>query len=67
MWRRSSLTRDRRVGRGVDAARDPDVDLAQRDLVGDGDHRLQAGAARLLEVVGGRLGRQLGAEHGTRA
>ena len=64
MWRRSSLTRDRRVGRGVHAARDPRVDLPQRDLVGDRDHGLQPGPARLLDVVGRRLGREPGAEHG---
>ena len=61
------VDRDRRVRGGVHAARDPDVDLPQRDLVGDRDHGLQARPARLLEVVGGRLGRQLGAEHATRA
>ena len=58
------VDRDRRVRGGVDAARDPDVDLAERDLVGDRDHGLQARPARLLEVVGGRLGRELRAEHG---
>ena len=44
-------------------ARDPCVDLPERDLVGDQHHRLQARAAGLLDVVGGRLGRQARAEH----
>ena len=54
---------DRRVGGGVGAAGDAGVDLAEGDLVGDEDRRLQAGAAGLLDVVGGRLGREPGAEH----
>ncbi len=54
---------DRRVGGGVGAAGDAGVDLAEGDLVGDEDRRLEAGAAGLLHVVGGRLGRQAGAEH----
>ena len=58
------VDRDRGVGGRVDPARDPDVDLAQRDLVGDRDHGLQARPARLLDVVGGRLGRELGAQDG---
>ena len=37
--------------------------LAEGDLVGDEDRRLEAGAARLADVVGGRLGRELRAEH----
>ena len=41
----------------------PDVDLAERDLVGDLDRRLQPGAAGLLDVVGGRLGCEPRAEH----
>ena len=55
---------DRRVRGGVHAARDPGVDLPQRDLVRDRDRRLQAGTAGLLDVVGRCLGRELGAEHG---
>ena len=54
---------DRRVGGGVGAAGDAGVDLAEGDLVGDEDRRLEAGAAGLLDVVGGRLGREPGAEH----
>ena len=55
--------RDRRVGRGVGAARDAVLDLAESDLVGDLDDRLETGAARLLEVDRGGLGREPGAEH----
>ena len=47
----SSLTRERRVGGGVDAAGDAHVELTEGDLVGDQDRRLQAGAAGLLDVV----------------
>ena len=54
---------DRGVGGGVGATGDADVDLTQGDLVGDLDGGLQAGAAGLLDVGGGGLGRQLGAEH----
>ena len=54
---------DRRVGGGVGAAGDAGVDLAEGDLVGDQDRRLQAGAAGLLDVVGGGLGGEAGAEH----
>ena len=61
--RRSSLSAERRVGGGVDAAGDAGLDLAERDLVGDEDRRLEAGAARLLDVVRGRLGREAAAEH----
>ena len=53
----------RRIGGGVHAAGDPGLDLAERDLVGDQHDRLQAGAARLLDVVGGRLGARRVAEH----
>ena len=52
-----------RVRGGVGATGDAGVDLAERDLVGDVDRRLQTGAARLLQVAGRGLGRQLGAEH----
>ena len=54
---------DGSVGGRVGAAGDADVDLAERDLVGDLDGRLEAGAAGLLDVGGGRLGREPGAEH----
>ena len=54
---------DRRVGSGVGAAGDAGVDLAEGDLVGDQDRRLQPGAAGLLDVVGGRLGGEPRAEH----
>ncbi|MNQ70730.1 hypothetical protein D3C85_853740 [compost metagenome] len=43
---------DRRVRGGVHPARDPDLDLAQGDLVGDENGRLQPGAAGLLHVIG---------------
>src|SRR3712207_7348961 len=39
-------------------------DPAERDLVRDLDGRLQAGAAGLLDVGGGRLGGEPGAEDG---
>ena len=55
--------RDRRVGGGVGAAGDARVDDAERDLVGHLDRRLQPGAAGLLDVGGGGLGREPGAEH----
>ncbi len=55
---------DRRVRGRVDAAADARVDLAERDLVRDQVDRLQAGAARLLDVVRGRLRREAAAEHG---
>ena len=55
---------DRRVARRVDAAGDPGLDLAERDLVGDVDRRLESGAAGLLDVVGGGVGRERAAEHG---
>ena len=38
--------------------------LAERDLVGDEDRRLEPGAAGLADVVGRGLGRELRAEHG---
>ena len=57
------VDRDRRVGGGVGAAGDADLDLAQRDLVGHLDGGLDAGVAGLLDVVGGRLGAEPGAEH----
>ncbi len=53
---------DRRVGGGVGAAGDADVDLPEGDLVGDQDRRLEAGAAGLLDVVGGGLGGEAGGE-----
>src|SRR6478735_3755452 len=55
--------RDRRVGGGVGAAGDARVDDPERDLVGHLDRRLQAGAAGLLDVGGGGLGGEPGAEH----
>jgi len=56
------VERQRRVGGGVHPTGDPAVDLAQGNLVGDQDRRLQAGAARLLDIVGRRLGGERGAE-----
>src|SRR5947209_3940428 len=50
------------VARRVEARRDAALDLAERDLVRDRDRRLEAGAARLLDVVGRRVRRQRAAE-----
>ncbi len=55
---------DRGVGHGVGAARDARLDLAETDLVRDGDGRLEPGRARLLEVVGGGLRGERRPEHG---
>ena len=55
--------RDGCVGRGVDAACGAGVVLTERDAVGDGDGRLQPGAAGLLQVVGGSVRDQRRAEH----
>ncbi len=55
--------RDRSVRGGVGATGDADVDLAQGDLVRDLDRGLEPGAARLLDVGGRGLGRELRAEH----
>jgi hypothetical protein len=54
---------DRRVGRRVDAAGDPGLDLPEADLVGQPDDGLHAGRARLLDVVRGGLRRERRAEH----
>ncbi|GMA86806.1 hypothetical protein GCM10025868_20560 [Angustibacter aerolatus] len=54
---------DGRVARAVDAARDAALDLAERDLVGDQHRGLEAGAAGLLDVVGGGPGREPRAQH----
>ena len=48
---------------GVDAAGDRGIDLAQLDLVGQAEHRFQAGGAGLLEVVRRGLGGEGRAEH----
>jgi hypothetical protein len=53
----------RGVRRGVGAAGDAGLDLAELDLGRDLERGLQTGAAGLLDVLGGRLGRQRGAEH----
>ena len=55
---------DRGVARAVDAAGDAGVDLAEGDLVGHEDRGLEAGAARLLDVVGRRRRVEPRAEHG---
>ena len=55
--------RDRRIGRGVDAAGRGHVVPPGGDAVGGGDGGLQAGAARLLDVEGRGVGRQRAAEH----
>ena len=44
---------DRGVAGGVDAAGDAPLDLAHGDLAADRQRRLQAGVARLLQVIGG--------------
>ena len=51
------------VGGGVGAAGDADLELAERDLVGDLDDGLETGPAGLLEVGSRGLGGQLGAQH----
>ena len=58
------VERDRRVRGRVRAAGDRRVGLAERDLVGDQDRRLQAGAAGLAHVECGRLRRELRAQNG---
>ena len=55
--------RDRCVRRGVDPARGRRVIPPCGDAVGRGDGGLQAGAAGLLDVEGGGVGRQRAAEH----
>src|SRR2546429_8330402 len=55
---------DRRIRGGVDPPGDRDLDLSERDLVGDEDRRLETGPASLLDVVRGSLGRELRAEDG---
>ena len=50
---------DRRIGGGVGPAGDADLDRPERDLVGDGDRGLKSRVARLLDVLGGRLRRDL--------
>jgi hypothetical protein len=57
------VDRHRGVGRGVDAAGDAGLHLPEGDLVGDQDGGFQAGAARLLDVVGRGARRQPGAQH----
>ena len=54
---------DRRVGRGVGAAGDRAVDLAERDLVRHQDGGLKPGAAGLADVERRRLGSKLRAQH----
>ena len=46
---------DRRVAHRIDACGDARVYLAERDLVGDGDRGLEAGAAGALQIEGRRL------------
>ncbi len=58
------VERDRGVRGGVGAAGDGRVGLAESDLVGDQDRRLEAGAARLAHVERGGLRRELRAEDG---
>ena len=53
----------RRVRGGVHPAGDARLDLAERDLVGHRDRRLQAGAAGLLHVVGRGVRVQPRTEH----
>ena len=54
---------DRRVRGSVEATGDASLDLPEGDLVGDVDRRLEARAARLLDVVGRRLRRERRAQH----
>jgi hypothetical protein len=54
---------NRRVGGGVNATRGGHVVAPGGDAVGGRDRRLQAGAASLLDVEGGRVRRQRAAEH----
>ena len=54
---------DRGVAGGVDAAGDPPVDLAERDLAGHRERGLEAGVAGLLDVVGRRGVVERAAEH----
>ena len=63
IWRSSSLTASGASEVVSTPPAMPAVDLAERDLVGDEDRGLEAGAAGLLDVVGRRLGRQLAAQH----
>jgi len=51
------------VGRGVNAAADAALDMAQGDLVGHEHDGFQAGAASLLQVVCRRFGRQGRGQH----
>src|SRR5207302_9324004 len=53
---------DRSVARGVHSARDAQLDLAQRDLVGHVDGRLEPRPAGLLHLVGRRVRRQRASE-----
>ena len=55
---------ERGVGGRVNAAGDARLDLPESDLVGDEDRRLQAGAARLLDVVRRGVRVEARAEHG---
>ena len=57
------VERDRRVRGRVRARGDPALDLPERDLVRDEDRGLEARPARLLDVVGRCLSRELGPEH----
>ena len=54
---------DRGVARGIDAAGDAIVDLAERDLVRDVNGGFQAGAAGLLDVVSRGPGRKPRTQH----
>jgi hypothetical protein len=54
---------DRGVAGRVHAAGDAPLDLAERDLPRHRERRLQAGVARLLDVVGGRRVIERAAEH----
>ena len=58
---------DRHVGRGIGAATDADVDLAGRDLVGDGHDRVERGAAGALHGDARCQRRQSGGQRGLAA
>ena len=54
---------DGRVGGRVNTTGNAALDLAQRDLVGHDDRRLQPRTAGLLQIEGRRFARQRGREH----
>ena len=55
---------DRHIGGGIRSAADADLDLAERNLVGDGDHRVQARAAGALQGDARRQRREARGQRG---